>query len=130
MVRGEGFEFFGFHKVDGKKLDRILYTADDFGGWWKQRRDRLVRYTDWLLGMLPEQVEDVNELLASFQPDVLVCDPMMWGPLLVVREAPPDSRGGFCLRSILPDSLAQGSTTRIGTGARAELDGPPKKPPD
>jgi len=89
VVRGEGFEFFGFQKVDGKKLDRILFTADDFGGWWKQRRDRLVRYTDWLLGMLPEQVEDVNALLASFEPDVLVCDPMMWGPLLVVRELHP-----------------------------------------
>jgi len=89
VVRGEGFEFFPFHKVDGKKFDRILYNADDFGGWWKQRRDRLVRYREWLLGMLPDQVEDVNEVLAAFQPDVLVCDPMMWGPLLVVRELHP-----------------------------------------
>src|ERR1700728_2232340 len=65
VVRGEGFEFFAFKKVDGKKFDSILYNADDFGGWWKQRRDRLVRYRDWLLGMLPDQVEDVNALVAS-----------------------------------------------------------------
>ncbi len=89
VIRGEGFEFFPFRKVDGSRLDNVLYTAEDPGGWWKQRRDKLHRYTEWLLGMLPEQIEDVLGILPVFQPDVLICDPMMWGPILVVREIRP-----------------------------------------
>jgi UDP:flavonoid glycosyltransferase YjiC (YdhE family) len=89
VVKREGFEFFPFRRVDGAKLDKVLFTSSDAMWGWRERLDRLARYREWILGNLPEQIEDIDALLAEWKPDILVCDPMLWGPFLVLQEIRP-----------------------------------------
>jgi len=43
-------------------------------------------FREMLLGTIAEQIADHQELLARWQPDILITDPFMWGPLLVGPE--------------------------------------------
>ena len=43
-------------------------------------------YRDWILGTAPQQVEDLRGILSGWRPDVVVCDPFMWGPILILHE--------------------------------------------
>ena len=42
---------------------------------------------EWLLGTIPEQVADLEPILESWRPDVVVTDPLMWSTYLVLHEA-------------------------------------------
>lgn len=44
-------------------------------------------YRDWFLGTVPAQVADLQAILTEWSPHALVCDPFMWGPILVLHEA-------------------------------------------
>jgi MGT family glycosyltransferase len=51
----------------------------------------LTVFRDWLAGTVPEQADDIQEIVKEWRPDALVTDPVMWGPSLVLHEliAPP-----------------------------------------
>src|SRR5688572_21064127 len=85
-LESENLRCFPFQKVDGNKVDEIVLELDALSlQWWKvNRRTALLR--EWLLGSVDAQVEDLAGVIADWRPDVLVCDPAMWGPLLVVHE--------------------------------------------
>jgi len=40
----------------------------------------------WLLETLPGQVEDLLPIIERWKPDVIVCDPTMWSPILILHE--------------------------------------------
>lgn len=85
-IEEEGFKFFPFRRIPARIFeDEILapYTAATR---WGRLLEKRRRYYDWLVGLLPAQVDDLSEILDEWNPDVLVSDPMMWGPLLVHRE--------------------------------------------
>lgn len=66
-----------------------LYTpADDQGPLVRVKRLKSM-YRDWFVGTIPQQVADLRTLLAGWEPDVLVCDPFMWGPSLILHETQP-----------------------------------------
>ena len=44
------------------------------------------RWRRCVLDSVPAQLEDLDEIVASWQPDVIVCDPTMWAPFLVLCE--------------------------------------------
>lgn len=43
-------------------------------------------YRETILGTVPDQVDDLRPVLQAWRPDVVVTDPDMWGPLLVLHE--------------------------------------------
>jgi MGT family glycosyltransferase len=43
-------------------------------------------YSETILGTVPAQVDDLRPVLHAWRPDVVVTDPDMWGPLLVLHE--------------------------------------------
>jgi MGT family glycosyltransferase len=43
-------------------------------------------WREWLLESVDAQLEDLAAVLPVWRPDVIVCDPAMWGPLLVLQE--------------------------------------------
>ena len=53
--------------------------------WWRARR-RKALLRAWLLETMEAQLKDLSAILPAWRPDVLVCDPAMWGPLLVLQE--------------------------------------------
>ena len=44
-------------------------------------------FRQWLVETIPDQVADIREVIAQWQPDVLVTDASMWGPSLVLGES-------------------------------------------
>jgi len=49
-------------------------------------RARRQMWHDFLLGSVPGQLQDLERIWTAWQPDVVVCDITMWGPILVVHE--------------------------------------------
>ena len=87
-IRGEGFEFFPFRKVERAWFESIFGTpTQSTPGTAGYRIEQRNRFCELMASRLPQQVEDVNEALDSWSPDVLVCDPLMWGPYVVLRES-------------------------------------------
>ncbi|MGE3817852.1 MAG: glycosyltransferase [Isosphaeraceae bacterium] len=88
LVEGEGFEIFPFRNVDEvpiwKHIQELEATAPI---------DRtplpLVRtvFREWLAGTVRGQAADVKRIVGEWRPDVIVTDPMMWGPILLTRES-------------------------------------------
>ncbi|MEO7271628.1 MAG: glycosyltransferase, partial [Vicinamibacterales bacterium] len=82
----EGFRCFPFQQVDEAQVTASILALDAMSlQWWKAaRQKRLLR--EWLLGTVEAQLRDLNEVIDRWRPDVLVGDPGMWGPLLVLHE--------------------------------------------
>ena len=85
-IENEGFRCFPFQRVDEAGVERIVRTLDAQSlEWWKAVRSKAL-LLEWLLGTIDAQVQDVSAVLQVWRPDVVVCDPGMWGPLLVLQE--------------------------------------------
>lgn len=82
----EGFRCFPFQQVDEAQVQDIVLALDALSlQWWKPRqRKALLR--EWLLGTIDGQLADLRAVLRDWRPDAIVCDPAMWGPLLVLHE--------------------------------------------
>jgi MGT family glycosyltransferase len=82
----EGFRCFPFRRVEEERVERIVVTLDRLSfQWWRPRR-RKALLREWLLETIEPQLQDLAGVVSAWRPDVLVCDPAMWGPLLVLQE--------------------------------------------
>lgn len=85
-LESDGFRCFPFERVDEARVEQIVLTLDALSlQWWKARR-RKALLREWLLGTVDAQLQDLSAIVRVWRPDVLVCDPAMWGPLLVLQE--------------------------------------------
>ena len=82
QLEGEGFELFGFERVDEERAFRNM-RAIEAGG-----RIRPV-LRDWLVETIPDQLADLRGVLEHIRPDVIATDLSMWGPIVVLHEAGP-----------------------------------------
>jgi MGT family glycosyltransferase len=85
-LEGEGFRVFPFRQVDEAEVERSVLALDALSlAWWRPRtRKALLR--GWLLGTVENQLRDLTSIVEGWRPDLIVCDPAMWGPLLVLQE--------------------------------------------
>ncbi len=65
------------------------YTPPIGQGPFVRARRTKAMYREWLLGSIPQQITDLESIFVTWKPDALVCDPFMWGPILVLRERRP-----------------------------------------
>ena len=85
-LEAEGFRVFPFARVDGARAEKLVLDLDALSlRWWSARRQKAM-LTDWLLGSVEAQLADLAAVRSVWRPDVIVCDPAMWGPLLVLQE--------------------------------------------
>src|SRR5262245_56929188 len=82
----EGLRCFPFQRVDEAQVRESVLALDAMSLSWRNARQRKALLTGWLLGTVEAQLEDLAEVLRVWRPDVIVCDPAMWGPLLVLHE--------------------------------------------
>ena len=90
VVEGEGFELYPFEHVDEQRYERIHALEAEVPPTQPGRKTLSVAmsaYRDMLAGSIPEQVADLQPILRSYRPDVLVTDPALWGPILVIWES-------------------------------------------
>ena len=91
VVEGEGFHFFPFREVDEKRVSDLASSEFPYSPslWHRLRSARLLqaKFREWLLDTIPRQVDDLDQVLSDWRPDVLICDLAFWGPILVIKEA-------------------------------------------
>jgi MGT family glycosyltransferase len=82
LLDREGIRLLPFDRVNEVHvrdlIDRLAVTRSPV------RRKAL--WGELLLGTIDAQLQDLERILAAWQPDVIVCDPAMWAPFLVLRE--------------------------------------------
>jgi MGT family glycosyltransferase len=82
-VEDEGFEFFGFSRVDQERAFRNMQAVES-----GMRPGRLLPvFRDWLVETIPDQVADLRPIVAGWQPDAIATDLSLWGPIVVLSEA-------------------------------------------
>lgn len=88
VVAAEGFEHFPFTRIDERRVDEIMFTRAAYAS-RRQPLQLQALLREWLLGTLPSQVADLAPILQDWQPDVLVSETSMLGPMLVLSETQP-----------------------------------------
>jgi MGT family glycosyltransferase len=85
IIEAEGFECFPFVRIDESRLEKLMFAPDrDVSGQRPLRAKKLLRA--WLIDTIPQQVEDLARILDDWQPDLIVSETSMWGPILVLHE--------------------------------------------
>src|SRR4051794_12085010 len=88
MLEEEGFEAFPFRHVDEDPIWEVLQAAETRASLGWHAPGLLLRaFRDWLAGTVPDQVADVKAIVDEWNPDVVVTETAMWGPILVLWEA-------------------------------------------
>ncbi len=86
-VEEEGFEFFGFERVDQERAFRGMRAVDTGDRRRRPGGGRLLPILrDWLVETIPDQLADLRRLLARWVPDAIATDLSLWGPILVLSE--------------------------------------------
>jgi UDP:flavonoid glycosyltransferase YjiC (YdhE family) len=120
-IDAQGFTYFPFEHVD----------IQDAGSWFGAESppgERVIRrqtprtqyraFRKWVVETIPGQVADLQPLVAQWRPDVVVAEPSMWGPAMVLWEATPIP---VALSSQFMGPLLPGPDAGIGFGL-----GPPR----
>jgi MGT family glycosyltransferase len=87
LIESEGFEVHPFKRV-GPAWKRVHGRDRGTGG----RREGLQLLRDareWIVGSIPDQVADLQDIVQRWQPNVIGAEASMWGPLLVLSELGP-----------------------------------------
>jgi MGT family glycosyltransferase len=85
-VESQGVECFAFDRVEAvweRMHERERSVRGRRGSLQLQRE----AFRDWIVGSIPEQVEDLRAVMDRWRPDVIVTDGSMWAPSLVLHEA-------------------------------------------
>lgn len=68
----EGYTYFPLHHIDEKQITYLLEAT--------------ARMRTGAMGSISQQMEDLKPILTTWQPDVIVCDMLMWAPIFILRE--------------------------------------------
>ena len=87
LIEAEGFELLPFERV--APVWRKVHGRDRGSGSWREGAKLMLEARDWIVGSIPDQVADLQDAVARWQPDVIGAEASMWGPLLVLSELGP-----------------------------------------
>jgi MGT family glycosyltransferase len=87
LIEDEGFEVHPFERV-GPAWKRV-HGRDRGTGSRREGLQLLRDAREWIVGSIPDQVADLQDIAASWKPDVIGAEASMWGPLLVLSELGP-----------------------------------------
>ena len=87
LVEAEGFEVHAFEQVP--PTWKRVHGRDRGTGSRREALQLLRDAREWMVGSIPHQVTDLQDITASWRPDVIGADASMWGPLLVLSELGP-----------------------------------------
>lgn len=86
LLEHEGIACFRFEHIQEDAIDRLVWSKEGISGHrknpWMYRK--LLR--KWLTGTIPAQISDLDNVLKQYSPDVIVCDPALWAPFLILHQ--------------------------------------------
>lgn len=86
-VEGEGFTCFPLRHVDEKVVVDLVTSPQGIISRPRNPFRLKAMWRAWVLETVPGQLADLVDIFATWQPDVIVCDPSMWAPFLILHEA-------------------------------------------
>jgi len=89
VVEGERFTLFPFEHVDQRRYERIHALEAEVPPTQPKYRTLSVAmeaYRDMLAGSIPEMLADLQPIIRTWRPDVIVTDPALWASILVAWE--------------------------------------------
>jgi MGT family glycosyltransferase len=86
VLETKGFRCYPFRNIDEELIKRLILSPEGIPGQARRPFRKKSMVKRWLVGTVPSQLEDLETVLSSCMPDVLICDPAMWAPILVLRE--------------------------------------------
>jgi UDP:flavonoid glycosyltransferase YjiC (YdhE family) len=84
-IEAEGFECFPFQTLDEAEFEDLMAARGQSASRAHPLRMKAL-LRRWLLGTLPQQVEDLTLIMAEWHPDIILSETSMWAPMLVLRE--------------------------------------------
>ncbi len=87
VVEGENFPFYASDKDDEDKMYDFMFAPGQTRTVnWRTMLQFSSTIQKWLLDSIPQQVADMERIVAEFHPDVVATDQNMWAPMLVLWE--------------------------------------------
>ncbi len=86
VIEDEGFQCLPFKNIDEEQLYRIMFSQQRGSLQWRGLFKFKSTLRKWLLDTIPQQVQDLEAVFTNWRPDVVACDPFMWGPILIFYE--------------------------------------------
>jgi MGT family glycosyltransferase len=86
VLASESLAHFPFQRIDEDHLYDVVFNPHRGSLGWSGLRRFGGTLRGWLLDTIPAQVEDLRRVVAAWRPDVIVTDPTMWAPILVLHE--------------------------------------------
>jgi MGT family glycosyltransferase len=72
--------------VDEARVTSVIFAIGGLGVAGSQALRLRALMREWLVGTVPSQLADLEPVLTTWSPDVIVCDPAMWGPILILAD--------------------------------------------
>ncbi|HYI20343.1 MAG TPA: nucleotide disphospho-sugar-binding domain-containing protein [Solirubrobacteraceae bacterium] len=89
-VEDEGFAFFGFDRLDQERGFAAVRAMEEGGVPGRPGRGRVLPLLRaWLADTIPDQLADLDDVLAAFAPDAIATDLSLWGPVVVLADRGP-----------------------------------------
>ncbi|HET7771773.1 MAG TPA: glycosyltransferase [Chloroflexota bacterium] len=104
LLGEEGFTAFPFRRVDEDAVYDLIDTIERRPVGWRAPGLFSSVLRRWLVETIPDQVADLLLAIATWKPDVIISDPSMWAPALVLRETTglPVAISSFLIGSLIP----------------------------
>jgi MGT family glycosyltransferase len=86
-VEGENFPFFSYGKAEEDAMYDFMFGSSQTRTVnWRTMMQFATTIQGWLLDTVPQQIRDLEPILAQWRPDVIVTEQNMLGPVLVLHE--------------------------------------------
>lgn len=85
-LEAAGFEVCPFERISEQLVHDVVRSVESQPVGWRAPRHFASVLRQWWVETIPGQVEDLAGLVRQWQPDVMVVDPAMWGPIIVLWE--------------------------------------------
>jgi MGT family glycosyltransferase len=87
VIEGENFPFFPSGKAEEDAMYDFMFAPDQARALnWRSMLQFATTIQGWLLDTIPQQVREIEPILESWRPDVVVTEQNMLAPVLVFRE--------------------------------------------
>jgi UDP:flavonoid glycosyltransferase YjiC (YdhE family) len=85
-IETAGFPVFVFERVRSETWQRVQAMEHEQSTRRQSLRVERQMFRGWLVETIPDQVADLERVMAVWGPDVLVSDLSMWGPMVVLWQ--------------------------------------------
>lgn len=87
VVEGEGFPFYPSDKAEEDAMYAFMFAPEQTRTVnWRTMLQFSGTIQRWLLDSIPQQLQDLDRIIAQWRPDVVASDQNMWATMLVLRE--------------------------------------------